>query len=290
MYAAEQIADREFATAPDGYDPEQVRDFLREIADQLRHVEHEWHALRDATGGGAAARVPSVAADDLLSDLGVAVRQVLVAGEEAADRLRKEAERDAEQRRSGAEAEVEAVLADARAEAMRTFEQTRAELEAEVAQERAAHERVVEELTARRTSLEQEIAELEERRGVLTDRARVLADEVAAFVQAMNGGQVDADGVAEGPSTNGSEDLRGDAGDPAHLTPDFHLVDLGGSAGAGSPGVGDGAPNEVDHDGFVFDEDVDRTEPDGTASGWHERSNVKGDGRYGADGWASEGR
>jgi DivIVA domain-containing protein len=44
--SAEQIRRREFATVRRGYDPDQVRDYLRQVAEQLESLEGE---LREAS-------------------------------------------------------------------------------------------------------------------------------------------------------------------------------------------------------------------------------------------------
>jgi DivIVA domain-containing protein len=138
--SAEQIRRREFATVRRGYDPDQVRDYLLSVAQQVETLEKELRELRK-TGATFADRssevsMPSAAGDPyeevakrLAGVLGNADREAIRILDDAKvqsgtilERARTEADRirvDAQAKAEGARLEGNEVLSQAKAEADR---------------------------------------------------------------------------------------------------------------------------------------------------------------------------
>src|SRR5262245_6457481 len=87
--SAEQIRKREFATVRRGYDADQVRDYLRHVADQIQTLEHEAH---DAKASVAAAET---AAADATAALQAALDRARAAEHDAREALQRVQELEA---------------------------------------------------------------------------------------------------------------------------------------------------------------------------------------------------
>lgn len=173
--SAEQIRKREFATVRRGYDPQQVRMYLRSIAEQVETLERELNQLRLETGAAGARR-------------GAAPEPVATAapGADPYDALSKRFAHLIEV----ADREAERTIEDARTEAARTLDEARTEADrirvdaqahAEVARQEGADllerariesERIVSGLAERRGAL---LRQLEEMRSTLLAAADELA-------------------------------------------------------------------------------------------------------------------
>ena len=170
--SADQIRRREFATIRRGYDPDQVREYLKAVGGQIERLEEQLRAAR-AEAASAAHELAAVSQGQ------TAARQD--AYEELAGRMAevlRTAERQAEDARRNAQEETGRMLAEARAEAdrIRTDSQSRAEevrQEADVATRRSGEEadRLLAQLASRRGAL---VAELEGMREQLLKMANGL--------------------------------------------------------------------------------------------------------------------
>lgn len=136
--SAEQIRRREFATVRRGYDPDQVRDYLLAVAQQVETVEKELRELRKIgpAEGPSEGAIPSTGGDPyeevgkrLAGVLGNADREAIRILDEAKvhsgtilERARTEADKirvDAQAKAEGARLEGNEVLSQAKAEADR---------------------------------------------------------------------------------------------------------------------------------------------------------------------------
>ena len=121
--SAEQIRRRMFASVRRGFDPDQVRDYLEQIAEQVERLEQE---LKDAkleaesakSSAAGQAQAAAQAQHDPYKDLGTRMAELIRAADDQAQRLVEDAHSEAAR-----------VLADARGEAdrIRTDAQARAE-------------------------------------------------------------------------------------------------------------------------------------------------------------------
>lgn len=121
----DEIQGRTFAVADRGYDRDEVRSFLLEVASTLRLARHTTRppiAPSTAPGGSAA---PPVAAPDDFAHLGAEVAAILRAAHDAAETLRVDAERAIAERHQEAAAQVAEIRERATAEADWTNEQAK---------------------------------------------------------------------------------------------------------------------------------------------------------------------
>ncbi|MDP9295834.1 MAG: DivIVA domain-containing protein [Actinomycetota bacterium] len=170
--SAEQIRRRVFARVRRGFDPDQVHDYLLQIADQIETLEEEVREARLVSE-----QAPSQPAPVQRDPIG-----------EMADRIAdivRTAERHAQERRAEIEEESRTILAEARAEAdrIRLDAQSRAE---EVRQEgsdmlaraRAEADRALGSLSSRRQDLVEQFRAMRERLlGIAGDLGTVVERE-----------------------------------------------------------------------------------------------------------------
>jgi DivIVA domain-containing protein len=169
LMAAEQIRRREFVTIRRGYDPDQVRDYLDQLADQ---VERMGSMIREARlDAEAAIRAGASPKTDPYEQLARRVASVIREADEVAERTRSEASRDAERALEQALADADRIRLDAQTHA----EQSREEAERSVheASEQAA--RTIAGLATRREALVGQLSQMQER---LIGVARDLEDAI----------------------------------------------------------------------------------------------------------------
>jgi DivIVA domain-containing protein len=169
LISAEQIRRREFVTIRRGYDPDQVRGYLEQLADQ---VELMRVLLRDAQAEAqtAARRTTAQPRHDPYQQLGERVASVIREADQVAETIKTEAHRDAELVTRDARAEADRVRTDAQAKAdrVRTDAQAKAEdarSQAETALRAAREEadRTIAGLSTRRDALVDQLASMQER-------------------------------------------------------------------------------------------------------------------------------
>jgi DivIVA domain-containing protein len=176
LITAEQIRVREFVTTRRGYDPDQVRDYLEGLADQ---VDLMASMIRDARmEADAAMRADAEPRVDPYEQLARRVTGVIREADEAAERSRFEGRRDAERLMAEARADAERIRNDAQAAA----ESARRQAEHALADAREQADRTIAGLSTRRDALVDQLATMQERLlGVARDlEATIVAPEMAA--------------------------------------------------------------------------------------------------------------
>lgn len=194
LITAEQIRRREFVTIRRGYDPDQVRRYLDQLAEQ---VDLMAGMIRDTRlEAEAALRANAQPHGDPYERLATRLASVIREADEAAERFRIEGRQEAER-----------LLTEARGDAdrMRTDAQAQAE-DARLRAERALHEaqaqadRTLVELSTRRQALVGQLSQMQER---LLGVAR---DLEAAIEAPLSGGLGDVPVSTTTPAPHGSTD------------------------------------------------------------------------------------
>ena len=169
--SAEQIRRRMFARVRRGFDPDQVRDYLLQIADQIETLEGE---VREAR---LASETPSTPPAPMERD------PVSEMSERIADIVRT-AERHSQERRAEVEEESRTILSEARAEAdrIRLDAQSRAEELRQESNDMLAHarseaDRALGSLAVRRQDLVEEFRTMRERLLGVADDLGVVVEE-----------------------------------------------------------------------------------------------------------------
>jgi DivIVA domain-containing protein len=163
LMSAEQIRRREFVTTRRGYDPDQVRGYLVEIADQIdamasmiRESRMETEAATAAVAARPAIPPPQ---EDPYERLAVRVASVIREADATADRLRVEGSREAERVLGEAREDADRIRLDAQANA----EQARADAQRALEEARERADRTVSGLASRRQAVVDQLAEMQER-------------------------------------------------------------------------------------------------------------------------------
>ena len=169
LMAAEQIRRREFVTIRRGYDPDQVRDYLDQIADQVALMASMIREARlDAESAIRAGASPKI---DPYEQLARRVASVIREADDVAERTRSEASRDAERSLEQARADADRIRLDAQTHA----EQAREEAERSVTEVREQATRTIAGLATRREALVGQLSQMQER---LIGVARDLEDAI----------------------------------------------------------------------------------------------------------------
>jgi DivIVA domain-containing protein len=129
--SAEQIRRREFATIRRGYDPEQVRDYLRQVAAQVETLERQVREARlEAESVRSTApqhepevqpevqpEVPTTPEVDPYEELAVRLADLIRAADGQAGRIMSEAQTEASRQMNEARAEADRIRTDAQSQA-----------------------------------------------------------------------------------------------------------------------------------------------------------------------------
>jgi len=152
--SAEQIRRREFATVRRGYDPDQVRDYLSQMATQVEAIEHELREIRLASPLTVPEPEP---AEDPYQKLASRMADVLRSADDRAREIVDEAA-----------AESGRMVAEARSDAdrIRVDAQARAEEARQAGQEflqkaKEGSERLLSNLTSKREALVEHLQEMQ---------------------------------------------------------------------------------------------------------------------------------
>ncbi len=224
LMSAEQIRRREFVTTRRGYDPDQVRGYLVELADQIDAMASMIREARmEAEAAAAAASVrpaPPPPQEDPYERLATRVASVIREADSTAERLLHEGTREAERMLGEAREDADRIRLDAQARA----EQARADAQRALDEARERADRTVSGLASRRQAVVDQLAEMQER---LLGVARELESAIEIPVDDDLGigeppALADTNG---GPSTNGIVDVRGDDERPAPPAPPRVTVD-----------------------------------------------------------------
>ena len=158
LISAEQIRRREFVTTRRGYDPDQVRGYLEQLADQ---VELMRVLLRDAQAEAQTAvrRTTAQPRHDPYQQLGERVASVIREADQVAETIKTEAHRDAELVTRDARAEADRIRTDAQSKA----EDARSQAETAVRAAREEADRTIAGLSTRRDALVDQLASMQER-------------------------------------------------------------------------------------------------------------------------------
>ena len=196
LISAEQIRRREFVTIRRGYDPDQVRGYLEQLADQ---VELMRVLLRDAQAEAETAiRTTSQPRHDPYEQLGERVASVIREADHIAETIRGEAHHDAEQVTREARADADRIRTDAQSKA----EEARARADAAVRTAREEADRTIAGLATRRDALVDQLASMQERLiGVANDvesAMKVSLPDIASIRDLLDGSEEPDGGVAHG--------------------------------------------------------------------------------------------
>lgn len=196
------VADATFSTARRGYQPDEVRTVLRDVAAELRRLQARVAELETELDHAqrAAAETPTELDEDTATRLlGEETVRVLRTARESAAQIRARAEENASRIVRDATEESSRVRSDAEVEAARVREDAAKQAESEVSlakqqgremvnEARAYRERVLEELTKRREAARQQIDQLVHGRDRLLqvfERARLVAVDVVAELEPL---------------------------------------------------------------------------------------------------------
>ena len=157
LISAEQVRRREFVTIRRGYDPDQVRGYLEQLADQIELMRV---LLRDAQAEAQSAlRTTAQPRRDPYQQLGERVASVIREADQVAETIKTEAHRDAELVTRDARAEADRVRTDAQSKA----EDARSQAETAVRAAREEADRTIAGLSTRRDALVDQLASMQER-------------------------------------------------------------------------------------------------------------------------------
>ncbi len=163
MPSAEQIRRREFATVRRGYDPDQVRDYLYAVAEQLQALERDLQAAESSALQRTPAPSQTNAQPQLSADpyeaFAKKVAGLLGTADKEAERLVEEAKRDSARIIEEARTEADRIRTDAQASA----EEARGESERMLEAARAEAERALSGLAGRRQVLMDQLHTMQSR-------------------------------------------------------------------------------------------------------------------------------
>ena len=221
LISAGQIRRREFVTIRRGYDPDQVRAYLEQLADQIELMRV---LLRDAQAEAEAAiRTNSQPRQDPYEQLGERVASVIREADHIAETIRGEAHRDAEQATREARADADRIRTDAQSKA----EEARARADAAVRTARQEADRTIAGLATRRDALVDQLASMQERLiGVAHDLesamdVKVSFPDIASIRDLLDGSDerdgsnVNEAGTPHEPETPDTLDVSDAPADPA---------------------------------------------------------------------------
>jgi DivIVA domain-containing protein len=206
--SAEQIRRREFASVRRGYDPDQVRDFLFQIAEQVKVLEGELSEarLQLETAPEIAEQAPAEPQEDPYERVAQRFKELMASADQEAERIVSEAGEKAEQMLEAARAEADRIKVDAQAHA----EEARHQGNEFLAKAQEESERVLNGLAARRRDLARQIEEM---------HARLLA--AARNLEFALGGERPRGDRADGDHVDRYEDMLGE-----ELDADLPSLDL----------------------------------------------------------------
>jgi len=221
LISAGQIRRREFVTIRRGYDPDQVRAYLEQLADQIELMRV---LLRDAQAEAETAfRTTSQPRQDPYEQLGERVASVIREADHIAETIRGEAHRDAEKATREARADADRIRTDAQS----TAEEARARVDAAVRTARQEADRTIAGLATRRDALVDQLASMQERLiGVAHDLesamdVKVSLPDITSIRDLLegsderDGSNVNEAGTPHAPETPDTLDVSDAPADPA---------------------------------------------------------------------------
>jgi DivIVA domain-containing protein len=155
--SSEQIRRREFASVRRGYDPDQVRDFLFQISEQIKVLEAELsEAKLQLEAAPAEAPAPAEPQEDPYERVAQRFKELMANADQEAERIEAEASAKAEQMIEAARAEADRIKVDAQANA----EEARQQAGEILAKAQEESDRVLSGLASRRRDLARQIEEM----------------------------------------------------------------------------------------------------------------------------------
>ena len=231
-----QIRGRRFARVRKGYDPDQVRDFLDEVATWMEQLESELQTAQDEAE--AISRRPG---PDPYEQVGSHFAELIRGAEEHAVRVQREAEEESGRQLAAAQQKAAAMRSEAEAQAARI--RTEAEEGADRIT-RQAHEEGTQLRAEAHAALERARAEAEATlAGLGEERDRLLADiggarmQLSAALTRLDGFLQEQEGKPESsvpaPALPSSVDLTEAAGESDAQDADaIEIIDVGSSESA----------------------------------------------------------
>jgi DivIVA domain-containing protein len=220
--SADQIRRCKFATVRRGYDPDQVDDYLKQVAEQVEALETDLRDERLATARQAPAAQTSTEQAPLVMTPGPAVSMedenaaydriskrfatVLRAADEEAQKLIEQARAEATKLVDEARAEADRIRVDAQANA----EQARTASEAELRRAREETDRVLGGLEQRRGSLLGQMHEMQSRLLAVAQNLEIPDGDEAHGAHTSAPGQQAAASPAQQPTTPSEPQPTGD--------------------------------------------------------------------------------
>jgi DivIVA domain-containing protein len=188
--SAEQIRRREFATIRRGYDPDQVRDYLQQVAEQVETLEHEIRdrkmATETETGPVAASTASTEAAasdEDAYEALAKRFSGLIETADKEASRILEEAKAEADRLLDQARSEADRIQVDAQARA----EEARHQGTEALGKAREEADHILSTLTQRRESLVRQMHEMRTRLLAVAEDLETEMDEASASDSAAGG-------------------------------------------------------------------------------------------------------
>jgi DivIVA domain-containing protein len=180
--SAEQIRRREFATIRRGYDPEQVRNYLGQVAAQVEALERQ---LREAKLEADSSQAPTVIPEsearpdappqpDPYEELAGRLSELIRTADQQAERILSEANAEAGRQMAEARTEADRIRTDAQSRA----EEARQQGDEVLQRARAEAERVLSSLSTRREHLVDQLQQMQSRLlGVAQELESALDDD-----------------------------------------------------------------------------------------------------------------
>ncbi len=157
--SSDQIRRREFASIRRGYDPDQVREYLQQIAAQLETLERELREARLVAASQERVVAVPQPAEDRYDELARRLSELIRSADAEAQRIVEEARDEAGRTVGEARTEADRIRVDAQARA----EEARQEGHEFLEHARLEAERALSGLSARRETLVQQLQEMQSR-------------------------------------------------------------------------------------------------------------------------------
>jgi DivIVA domain-containing protein len=238
LITSEQIRRREFVTTRRGYDPDQVRDYLEGLADQ---VDLMATMIRDARmEADALLRTDAEPKADPYERLAGRVSGVIKSADDAAERFRMEARRDAERLMTEARDDAERIRTEAKAAA----EEARQHADRALEEARQQADATIAGLSTRRDAVVEQLAEMRERLlGVANDLEATIIEPPPAPAEEHEGAPAVAHAEAPDPAepeTHSATAMNGNGSTPPPMPTNGRVIDVRSFADAlGSPDAAD---------------------------------------------------
>ena len=157
--SAAQIRRREFASVRRGYDPDQVRDYLAQVAEQVDNLEGQLREARLEEGGTGAPPAGPPPSEDPYERLSKRMTTLLATADQEAEGILAEARADAARMVNEARTEADRIRVDAQAHA----EEVRQESNELLEKAKEESDRVLLGLSSRRQDMVQQLQDMQDR-------------------------------------------------------------------------------------------------------------------------------